>query len=429
MGGRRQSSHEAETEGWGEMEWSVIAVRQRTWVWLERRGLTRDVLRDGIVVWACQRAFVVALLAFWQTMTHALYGVGQGLSVDGLFQPLVSYDGLRYAEIARNGYDSLPQAAYFPLYPLLERAIAPVVGGQVAVAGLLLSNAAALAAFILLCLLVTRDVSAVVARRTLILLAVFPMSMFFMAAYTESLFLLFSVAAFLAMRAQRWLLAGGLIALATLTRATGVLLLIPLALEALACYGPGISGLISVLKTKGRSRFALAFALVLPLVTLLVWRVFLDWHFGVSNALGRAVASSDWGRELSWPWYGITQALLANAGRAALWVHTKATRDLFFTFVWLGCTVAMALRGTSLPRGYTAYAVGSLVLALAFPIHARPYDALNSVDRYMLVVFPCFVFAAQWSIASAVSWRILRIATPLVLIVMSCFFALGGFIG
>lgn len=86
---------------------------------------------------------------------------------------------------------------------------------------------------------------------------------------------------------------GGLIALATLTRATGVLLLIPLALEALACYGPGISGLISVLKTKGRSRFALAFALVLPLVTLLVWRVFLDWHFGVSNALGRAIASSD----------------------------------------------------------------------------------------------------------------------------------------
>src|SRR5258706_9855795 len=362
-------------------------------------------------------------------MTPAFYVIGQGLSVDGLFQPLVSYDGLRSAEIAHNGYDSLPQAAYFPLYPLLERAIAPVVGGQVAVAGLLLSNAAALAAFVLLCLLVTRDVSAVVARRTLILLAVFPMSMFFMAAYTESLFLLFSVAAFLAMRAQRWLLAGGLIALATLTRATGVLLLIPLALEALACYGPGISGLISGLKTKDRSRFALAFALVLPLVTLLVWRVFLDWHFGVSNALGRAVASSDWGRELSWPWYGITQALLANAGRAPLWVHTKTTRDLFFTLVWLCCTVAMALRGTSLPRGYTAYAVGSLVLALAFPIHARPYDALNSVDRYMLVVFPCFVFAAQWSIASAVSWRILRIATPLVLIVMSCFFALGGFIG
>lgn len=393
--------------------------------WLEDRGLTRAVVRDSVLVWTWQRVFLFALIAFWQIITRAAYGFGSALSPHSLFQPLLAYDGLRYAEIARNGYDQLPQAAFFPLYPLLERIAAPLVGGNVEIAGVLLSNGAALCAFLLLRLLVTRDVDDKVARRTLILLAFFPTSMFFVAAYTESLFLLFSVAAFLAIRRHRWALAGGLIALATLTRSAGVLLLLPLALEAIACYGPDARRR----KLPMRRVASLVVALVLPVVLLLLWRLYLDRHFGIPNALGRAIASSDWERELSWPWYGILQAARADITGAALWMRTKATRDLLFTCLWLVCTVAMVLRRASLPRGYTIYAVGSLALALVFPIHARPYDALNSTDRYMLVVFPCFVLAAQWSLASPGFWRVLRLGLLLGLIVMSAFFALGGFIG
>ena len=64
----------------------------------------------------------------------------------------------------------------------------------------------------------------------LLLVAFFPAALFFSAVYSESLFLLLSVGAVLAARQGRWAWAGALAALAALTRNSGVLLLVPLAL-------------------------------------------------------------------------------------------------------------------------------------------------------------------------------------------------------
>lgn len=76
-------------------------------------------------------------------------------------------------------------------------------GVSTSVAGLIIANAAALGAFGLLRALVEREESAAVARRSLLYLAVFPTAFFLLAAYAESLFLLWSVACFLALRRQR----------------------------------------------------------------------------------------------------------------------------------------------------------------------------------------------------------------------------------
>ena len=61
-----------------------------------------------------------------------------------------------------------------------------------------------------------------------IYLAIGPLSFFLQAVYTESLFLLLSLACFVFAREGRWRLAGFMGLLATLTRSTGVLLLIPM---------------------------------------------------------------------------------------------------------------------------------------------------------------------------------------------------------
>src|SRR5207245_8262016 len=70
-----------------------------------------------------------------------------------------------------------------------------------------------------------------IGRRTLLYLCIFPTAFFFFAAYNETLFLLLTASSFLAMRRQKWWLAAILGFFAALTRAAGVLLVIPFLFE------------------------------------------------------------------------------------------------------------------------------------------------------------------------------------------------------
>src|SRR5205085_5711798 len=70
-----------------------------------------------------------------------------------------------------------------------------------------------------------------VAHRTLLYLCIFPTAFYLFAPYNESLFILLTAGAFLAMRLQKWWLAGLLGLLAALTRSAGILLVIPYLVE------------------------------------------------------------------------------------------------------------------------------------------------------------------------------------------------------
>src|SRR6185503_12430190 len=159
-------------------------------------------------------------------LTHAL--------ADPLLAPLARWDSVWYLRIADSGYgDSAPRAAFFPLYPLLVRGVATVLGGShgaLLVAAYLVSLAAFLGALTLLYRLTELELGRRLARPTLLLLAVFPAAVFFGAPYSESLFLLLAVGAFYAARTGRWAWAGACAGLASATRSAGLLLIIPLAM-------------------------------------------------------------------------------------------------------------------------------------------------------------------------------------------------------
>lgn len=97
--------------------------------------------------------------------------------------------------------------AFFPLFPLLERGLAVVVGDPF-VAGLLISNVATLGMFMVLYRLVAEDFGAEHAWRSVLYLAVFPTAFFFAVAYNESLFLFSALLSFYYMRKGYWWLAG-----------------------------------------------------------------------------------------------------------------------------------------------------------------------------------------------------------------------------
>ena len=88
-----------------------------------------------------------------------------------------------------------------------------------------------LIAVIYLYRLVQREFGEKVASLSVIYLALFPTAFYLSAIYTKSLFLACSVACIYYARTQRWWLAGLCGGLASLTRAQGVLLLIPVVWE------------------------------------------------------------------------------------------------------------------------------------------------------------------------------------------------------
>ncbi len=147
-----------------------------------------------------------------------------------LFSPLARWDAVWYLGIAGDGYDGGPDAAFFPLYPLLVRTLVlpSPSEGALLVSAYVVSLACFLGALWLLERLVSLELGRSVAGATVWLVALFPASVYFGAPYSESLFLLVSVGAFYAARTGRWAWAGALGAAATATRSAGIVLLVPL---------------------------------------------------------------------------------------------------------------------------------------------------------------------------------------------------------
>ncbi len=386
----------------------------------------RIVWRDAGLVWLGLHAFLVALtylgwllpIAYDHKLPHAIW--------ERPYLPwAVDFDGTSYAAIARGGYVTLAQPAFYPLYPLLERLTAVFTLGHLGVAGLLVSNVCCLGAFVLLRALAERELGRESARRALIALAVFPTALFLAAAYAESLFLLLSLGAFLALRAHRWPLVGLLIALATLTRPVGILLLAAVAAEAwstspslrsavmhpmssLRTLSPlrstpstsvpsGLEPSTSASVSSVSSVVKFCSALLLPILALAGYFTFLDARFGSFFAATHA-ESNGWGRYLSWPWDGLARASGAIfTVRGPTEVH--AFLDIIFTLLFIWLTAAM-LR--VLPPAYVAYTIATLALVLLTPLHTldslRPADwaALHSNSRFMLAVFPLFLLIGRW---------------------------------
>ena len=319
-------------------------------------------------------------------LTHAF--------ADPLLAPLARWDSVWYLRIADSGYgDSAPRAAFFPLYPLLVRGVATVLGGShgaLLVAAYLVSLAAFLGALTLLYRLTELELGRRLARPTLLLLAVFPAAVFFGAPYSESLFLLLAVGAFYAARTGRWAWAGACAGLASATRSAGLLLLLPLAL----------------IWWDSRPRRARDAAwLALAPVGIAAYAAWLGIAEG--DPFRFLDVQDAWARELTVPlagaWDGFVAAVdgvrqLASGSRSPVYFD-KAAGDpfriaainvmLFATLVFAVVACVGVLR--RLPRAYGAWVAASLVLPLTFPVTPQP---LMSLPRFVAVLFPVFMWLA-----------------------------------
>jgi len=365
------------------------------------RAAWRALWVSRLLVWA---AAAVAVLAFGLSGRAADFdpnGVTTpfGPAGDVLAAPLGRWDSVWYLAIAGDGYGGGAREAFFPLYPLVVR-IAGVPLGSALVGGALASTALLGVALVVLHRLVALDHDGAVARNAVLVTALFPMSFFFSAVYSESLFLALSVGAVYAARRERWAWAGTLGALAATTRSAGVLLLVPLALIYL--WGVDRPGL----RARRPLRADVLWLGLVPL-GLVAYCAFLAVQ-GL-DALTPFHAQEVWFRSFAGPFVGVWDGAVA-AVQGARQLLSGAREPVFFTpaggdpfvvarhnielFAWLvlgAVAVAGALR--RLPAAYNAYLLAALALPLSYPVGPQP---LMSLPRFLAVLFPLAIWLALW---------------------------------
>jgi mannosyltransferase PIG-V len=289
--------------------------------------------------------------------------------VDGLHR----WDALRFEAIAADGYRlDGADAAFFPGYPLTIRAVTLTSPLGVADAATLVANVSFFAALVVLYALTAREYDRTTARRALVMLACFPASFFFLAPYSESLFLLCSVLAFwwsLGARPIRTGLAG---AAAGLVRSAGLLLVPALAADAW--------------RRRGRDRTRMLAAAAGPLVGVLAYAAF--WQASTGDALAPLHAQSAWFRTLAWPpvtlWNGLRLGIQGiGDARGVYW-----TIDAVIVGIAL---VALIAGWRRLRATYRIYAATTVIAVLAYPLPERP---LLSAPRLLIVLFPIY-----WALA------------------------------
>jgi Gpi18-like mannosyltransferase len=312
------------------------------------------------------------------------------VDINALLTSWNRWDAANYTRIAQFGYQTIYDTAFFPLFPGLIKGIAFLFGNQGYIAiGMILSNLALLGALFVLYQIAADALGDQVGRRTLLYLCIFPTAFFFFAAYNESLFLLLTAGSFLAMRRQKWWLAGLLGLLAALTRSAGIFLVIPY------CYELWISRESIAVSNQTTSRKLLSLlprvlpVALIPLGTLIYciycWKVF-------QNPIAFITVQNHWDRHLTWPWVGIWTALreLLVIQPFGSFFEVHLLLDLTATVSF----IALAILGWRRLRTSYSIWIGLLLFyMLISPAIAQP-DVLVSNQRFVLEMFPAFITLA-----------------------------------
>jgi hypothetical protein len=308
-------------------------------------------------------------------------------------------DAQWFLRLATSGYSHGDNsAAFFPAFPLAIRIVHSVPGIGPLGAGLLVANVCAFAALLLLHALTRFELGDAAARRAVLFTALFPTAFFLYAPYTESLFLLASVACFWCARRDRWVWAAAAGAVAAATRSIGIVLILALWVEVFAQYRRDRRPMLP--------RFIAAGAVAIGPALYAGW-----WWVRARDFFAPLDAQRAWRPD------GAQQpiATIVSAVELAFRYQTWWLMDL--TVVALA-VIGIVVAARRVAPTYTVYATTSVLLPLLLPLSSRP---LLSMPRFMAVVFP-----VSWGWALAAERR--RPPEAAILVAFAGGFALLAFL-
>lgn len=291
-----------------------------------------------------------------------------------------NFDGEHYLSIAIFGYSGLEQA-FFPVYPalisFLAKPFSPDLPSNLinsTIAGLVISNLSFLLALIAFWNLIKIDYSNKVASLALIVLLTFPTSFYFGAVYSESLFLLLSVASFYLVRKGRFLAGSALGAVASATRVFGVLLLVAFIIEA---FGQ-------------RAKFSKWFwVFLIPLGLLFYmlyqWVVFDDplLFYKLQKIVGEQHQS------------GFTLLPQVYFRYLKMLLSVEATNPIYQTII-LEFSVGVIFFILPIYGYFKKVRLSYLAFAMLGFLLPTIQGSFSSLPRYVIVLFPAFLVLALW---------------------------------
>jgi hypothetical protein len=345
--------------------------------------------------WLASRVAVVVA-----ALLGARTGSTSGENQPGLIELWDRWDVGLFVKVARYGYLSPAYAdrteVDLPGLPIAMRLVHPFVGDWV-LAGMVVSLLAGLVAAAALYRLAVDD--ALVegnrsggtaapedldrGRRAVLLMVCFPYAVFLFAGYSEALFAAFATTAWVAVRRERWLLAGLLTAGATATRVLGLALLAAVWVEYLvtrwrARTSAGPTG-------GGGRRAGEVGALLLPVAPLVAFGAYFQARTGHWDAYTRAMREH-WGRTVAPPWEGFL-----TTWRAAVNGEQASSFQVFWWAEILAVLIGIVLGVVLLRR--RRWGEATFVLACTAIMSCSSYWA--SGVRAVLVWFPLYLVLAR----------------------------------
>jgi Gpi18-like mannosyltransferase len=315
-------------------------------------------------------------------------------------------DGAHYLGIAKDGYQRVPfdikdrrsqEFAFFPLHPMLLWLLGKITSDP-ALWGAALSNLFFFLALVLLYkLTLAFGYDDTIAARTIFYLAAFPVSYFFSAPFTESLFVLLTVASFYAARRERWWLAGVIGLFASATRLNGILLLPALLVLSWQMYRS-----LQVRKILG--------LLLIPF-GLFSYMFYTWWLSG--NAWAFKHASEAWNRKPTLFFIGpLINYLLNPQNVAESWnLHLLNAVCVLLCFF---CIYVLVKRRE---WAFALYTLLSVILPLSSGV-------MQSFERYTMGFFPVFI-ALAIAVKSERADQTIRFVFVFLLGIMTTLFAAG----
>lgn len=286
------------------------------------------------------------------------------------------WDGVWYLLIATQGYGPrmgiLP--AFFPAFPGLIHLVGWLLGGNYLLAGILMNRVLLLPAVGIFTQIVREEVGDEAAERAPLFFLLVPTAVFFLAVYTETLFLLACLACFLAMRHQRWWLAGACCIVATATRLPGVILVGALLVEGVLARKPW--------RALG--------AAALGLSGLAAYMLYLTALYGDPLAFQHAYNYGWQYRHFSLNIFAAPWQSLSDLALHWPWDHASILGDAGCVLTLLVDGVLLLVMWRSLRWSYRVFVAGSIVLPLLS-------SSLISYNRYSLVLFPFLLVACRWT--------------------------------
>lgn len=306
----------------------------------------------------------------------------QATLTDGVVDPVIQlacrWDCGWYLTIAEHGYSmiedpSVPGAtafAFFPILPLLMRGLAAISGLSLLLAGVVVTNLCFLATLIYLHRYVLQlGYSRMAAMLAVALLCSVPQSFVFSAVYTESVFLLFLIAAMFHLRRGEFVRAGLAAAVLSAVRANGIFFLVFAIAWVIRRYG------WPQLLRPWQNAEAYIPILLAPL-GLFLWWVYCYSATGDAFAQATTVGHG-------WGWR--SGFFLQN-----LWWHLQGSVEARF---WVGSSLAMFGASTLLLR---LRLYEEFIFCAAIFLLLWSGNVPNSMLRYSIVLFPIWIAVARY---------------------------------